>query len=135
MDKICGANIFVREPVKLLMRGEKVVGHRHNFDHVTYIQRGKFEVVTDEWTKTISADDWDNFVLIKKNKVHSFTALEDNSRYQCIFAHRMPQAMTIGVPGELDSYPYTKRDELGLLWVRVDETVIQDSTGWTPAYE
>ena len=115
--------------------GERVLGHAHNFDHMTYVQRGVIEVKCADWVRVIRADDDENFVLIRKGVEHELTALVDGSRYQCIYAHRMPQALMIERPGGRIDPPLSKRDDLGTLWVRVDETVVQEAPGWPAAYK
>jgi hypothetical protein len=61
-------------------------GHKHNFDHVTLVTSGKVlcEVEGHE-PKEFTAP---TFIVISKDKLHNFTAMEDNTTYFCIFAMR-----------------------------------------------
>jgi len=138
MEYISG-NIFIRTQPPMAA-GDVVVTHAHNFDHTTYCPVGalRVELLAEdgsvEASRDIRATDEVNFFLILKGKFHRLTALEDGTRYQCIYAHRMPQALTIP-PGELDTPPHTKTDDLGYLWVRADNTIVQDPVGWVEAYQ
>jgi quercetin dioxygenase-like cupin family protein len=88
-------NVFIREG--RLDLGNKMEGHEHNFDHVTYIAKGSAKVqkldasdnVVSEVTK--SASQGQNWVLILAGVRHRITALEDGTVYHCIYAHRSPQ--------------------------------------------
>lgn len=99
-------NIYIREG-RLQKEWDVVNWHTHNFDHVTYIARGKIKIEklepsefdkdnnTTKYT-TISeviksAEDGYNFVLIKSDIIHKLTAMEDNCIYHCVYAHRDPQ--------------------------------------------
>jgi hypothetical protein len=148
VEYACG-NIFVRQ-CEPMQAGTGVLGHRHNFDHMTHVQSGVLEIsVLRESaaridgtpleadvleTRVIRADDEVNWMLIMKGRFHILRALEDGTRYQCIYAHRAPQALTVGEPGQRDQQPYAKRDEDGALWLRVDESIVQDTAGWADAY-
>lgn len=117
MEYACG-NIFVRtaDPMKA---GAIVEGHEHNFDHVTYVPIGAFKVERMIVPESVRAEvlkkignpyaNWSDYVglnvvvqatevragevgvLIKAGVVHRLTALEDDSVYHCIYAHRLPQ--------------------------------------------
>lgn len=119
-------NISVR-PTNGMNKGDVIVGHAHNFDHLTYIPSGaalieKLEVVkeavhdghgnvvTQPEYKVVKAvekraSDGYNFLLIEAGVIHRITALEDNTHVHCIYANRNPQ-------GE----------------------VVQEYDGWGPAY-
>ncbi len=88
-------NLGIRMPDVPHMKGDVVQGHTHNFDHMTYVPRGSFlvEVLGDDGvavlqSKEVRASDRYNFVLIKKDRCHRLTALEDNSEYHCVYSHR-----------------------------------------------
>jgi hypothetical protein len=78
-------NIWVRQ--NLLERaGEIHEGHKHNFDHVSLLARGKVRVaVADYEPKEFTAP---TFIVIKKEYYHTFEALEDNTLWYCVFALR-----------------------------------------------
>lgn len=148
MEHISG-NIFIRTPSDGMKAGEVVLGHMHHFDHTTLCLAGAIEVsllrVTEaredtlpleaevDCSVTLRAGDPEPWFLVMKGRYHMIRSLEDGSRYGCIYAHQMPQAIT-DAPGQQAQKPYTKRDDDGTLWVRVDERVVQDSMGWVEAY-
>lgn len=132
-------------------KDQVVLGHRHNFHHPTFVTHGSFEICLLDATEVnaegnpleakiserfiVRADDPINWMLILKGRFHTLRALEDHSRYQCIYAHQMPQALSIDEPGQAHEAPITKRDEAGVLWVRVNEKIVQDSAQWAAAYQ
>ena len=72
--------------------GDKVSGHAHNFDHVTFLWRGSVglrawhaESPDKVTTRKFSAP---ARVLIHKDWMHEFTALEDGTAADCIYAVR-----------------------------------------------
>jgi hypothetical protein len=95
-----GGNIAVRE-MKFEKVGDVVVGHKHNFDHTTYVAKGSLKIEQlDENGSVIKSVIKDssmgkNFVLIKAEVTHRITALEDNSIGHCIYAHRTPQGEVV----------------------------------------
>jgi hypothetical protein len=109
------AGVFVREMI-FENAGDSIIGHAHNFDHVTYVAKGamRIEVLEDHpdgdqvevqgsngeverrkmrvsWVAEKSADDGQNFVLIEAGKLHRITALRDSTLGHCIYAHRNAQ--------------------------------------------
>lgn len=78
-------NIWIRQH-HYEKAGDSHQGHKHLFDHVTLLATGsvKCEVEGHE-PKEFKAP---TFIIIKKDKMHKFTALEDNTTYYCIFALR-----------------------------------------------
>src|SRR5260221_220182 len=101
-------NIFIRKS-EYYKKGDIVETHEHNFDHVTYFPEGRWiaeklaPVVLDDGSPVLHEGRPTYNVLMKKefNKGssvlidagvrHRFTALEDGSRYGCIYAHRTAQ--------------------------------------------
>jgi hypothetical protein len=78
-------NIWIRQNW-LLKKGDTGGGHLHYHDHVSLLVRGSVEVqVGDEPPKVFRAP---TFIVIKKQFVHRFTALEDDTVYYCLFAMR-----------------------------------------------
>jgi len=148
---ICGPLAIRQADGAFMAEDEVVVGHCHNFDHPTFVRNGSFEIcllnVTEvnvdgnplkadvEETFNIHADDEVNCLLILAGRWHSLRAKEDRSRYQCIYPHRTPTSLTIGGPGKRQQEPWTKTDEHGDLWVRVDKNIVMVANGWAPASE
>jgi hypothetical protein len=66
--------------------GDHHNGHKHHFDHVTLVTQGSVlcEVEGHE-PKEFKAP---TFIVIKKDKKHKFTALEDDTTYFCVYALR-----------------------------------------------
>jgi quercetin dioxygenase-like cupin family protein len=95
MEYISG-NIFIRE-MRLERAGDEIVGHRHNFDHTTYVAAGALRIdqLDDDGAVLRSvekrATDGHNWALIKAGVAHRITALMDGSIGHCIYAHRNPQ--------------------------------------------
>lgn len=106
----CG-NIYIREG-RMEKAGDLVAGHGHNFDHTTYCARGaiRVESLNDDGSvkdsTELRADEAiKSWALIKRGVLHRLTALQDGSLYHCIYAHRTPQG-----------------------------DIVQEYTGWAPAY-
>lgn len=93
----------VRQAV--LNDGEEALSHKHNFPHVTYINRGAAEFHKLEPIKFaedgvtpldfavikkafIKASMGHNYVDIKAGVWHRIIGREDNTMYQCMFFHR-----------------------------------------------
>jgi len=103
MEHVSG-NIFIRTPDAPMKQGNTVLSHRHNFDHTTYIARGRarIEVVEPDrvtadgivatWRALRSVEkaayELYNWVLITKGTYHRIIALEDDTIYHCIYSHR-----------------------------------------------
>lgn len=79
-------NIWVRAN-KLEQAGDtNGGGHKHYFDHVTLLTSGSVKVEVEGYEpKEFKAP---NFIVVKKEHNHKFTALEDNTIYYCVFALR-----------------------------------------------
>jgi hypothetical protein len=89
--------IGVRYPAEgMQAKGTVVESHAHTFDHVTYCFAGAYRIdavvngkpVTTEIYSARPGKPTQNHCTIKAGVKHSLTALEDNSTYQCIYAHR-----------------------------------------------
>lgn len=85
-------NIYLR-PVHLKTKGAQVEGHKHNFDHTTFIVKGSVHVLAtcDEGCRKEQDFTAGQHFLIRKDWMHDITALEDNVEFYCIYAHRTPQ--------------------------------------------
>jgi quercetin dioxygenase-like cupin family protein len=78
-------NIWVRQNI-LEKEGDSHLGHKHHFDHVTLLVKGKIKVeVKGNSEKEFTAP---TFVVIRKELEHKITALTDDVLYYCIFALR-----------------------------------------------
>ena len=109
MEIVLG-NIFIRQGI-IDKRGEKVEGHTHKFDHVTYINRGTARITRtspegETKSKVIRSTDPYNYVLILKTHTHVIEALKDNTVYHCVYAHREPDTgeVTVEYNGWDDAY-------------------------------
>jgi quercetin dioxygenase-like cupin family protein len=90
-EQISG-NIFIR-PNYLETVGEKVDGHKHNFDHTTYIIKGSVHVKAvmpdgSQKEKDFGPGEW---FLVRAGTEHEIVALEADTFFHCIYAHRDPQ--------------------------------------------
>lgn len=86
-------NIWVRQHV-LERKGDKSLGHKHFFDHVTLLTKGKVEVTVEgKEPKQFTAP---TFIVIKKEQEHKIVALEDDTIYYCVFALRNIDGEVIG---------------------------------------
>ena len=99
-EEYCG-NLFFRKS-GYCPAGKTMPRHSHNFDHVTILFQGSLRIARGEEVVELTAP---AHILIKAGIEHEITALEDDTVYWCVYAHRTPQ-------GE----------------------VSQEVTGWFPAY-
>jgi hypothetical protein len=61
-------------------------GHKHKFDHVSLLTKGKVKVEIEGYPpKEFTAP---TFIVIRKEPNHKFTSLEDNTVWYCVFALR-----------------------------------------------
>lgn len=92
MSEWVSGNIFIRP--NRMNTGEIVEGHTHNFDHTTIVFRGAFrlEATRPDGTKIDRILRAASSVLVNADVCHKFTALEDNSEFWCVYAHRDPQS-------------------------------------------
>lgn len=81
-------NIFVRA-MTFPKTGDIIYGHKHNFDHMTFVYKGKVRCIakSDIGVSTTKLYEAPAFFLIPKDIIHEFIALEPSEAY-CIFAHR-----------------------------------------------
>lgn len=79
-------NVWVRSHTYRKAGDSNGGGHYHKFDHVTLLIKGsiRVEVEGEEPTRFMAP----TFVIIKKDKKHKVTALEDDTVYYCVFALR-----------------------------------------------
>lgn len=93
-------NIYLR-PVHLIKAGDSVQGHQHYFDHTTFVVKGSVHVAAvshlncrnaERKTKDFTAG---QHFLVKANWHHFIKALEDDTRFVCIYSHRTPQGEVV----------------------------------------
>jgi hypothetical protein len=101
-------NLYVRP--NLMAKGQVIHGHKHNFDHMSYCTHGAVRFLAflpdgSRVVRVIRASDRHNWILIRAGIEHESTALEHDTKFDCIYAHRQPG-------GE----------------------VVQEYTGWETAY-
>lgn len=91
MEWISG-NIFIR-PNALLPKGHIIHGHKHKFDHTTFVMKGSVHVKRTNLDGTITEEDFKcpAHFLTKKDIEHEITSLEDDTTYYCVFSHRNAQ--------------------------------------------
>ena len=78
-------NIWVRQ-IKLEKSGDQLDGHKHHFDHVSFLTKGSVSVeVEGKEPKEFKAP---TFVIMKKELDHKVTALVDDVDWWCVFALR-----------------------------------------------
>lgn len=147
----CGSLRF-RLPNEPLKKGFVVLGHAHNFGHPSIVLAGSFKIsklkgierdatgqlikAVEDVSIVVRSTDEKPFVWIEKGTWHQLESLEDGSRYICAYPHRFEQAHTLGGnPGQQDAVPTHKRDADGNLWAYVDESIVEVTNNWSPAYE
>ena len=91
-----GSNIFVR-PNHLERAGDKVDGHKHNFDHTTIIYTGAVHVKAELPDGRVLERDFraPDYFLVRADVEHEITALEDKTIFWCVYAHRDPQGRVV----------------------------------------
>lgn len=78
-------NIWVRQHT-FDKAGEFIEGHKHHFDHVSFLTNGKAKVEVEGYpAKEFVAP---TFIVIRKDHEHKITAMEDNTNWYCVFALR-----------------------------------------------
>jgi hypothetical protein len=78
-------NIWVRQ-IKLEKSGDQLDGHKHHFNHVSFLTKGTVTVeVAGKEPKQFTAP---TFVIMKKELEHKVTALVDDVDWFCVFALR-----------------------------------------------
>lgn len=76
----CVSNMYVRM-MEFKTTGCCEPGHGHPFDHLTLLAKGSVKVEVEGEVATFVAP---KMIFIAKDKVHSITALEDNTLAFCI---------------------------------------------------
>lgn len=80
----CVKNLFVRM-MHFANAGDAELGHKHQFDHMTLLAKGKLSVrINDEVTEFVAPQ----LIYIKAELQHELVALSDNTVAYCIHALR-----------------------------------------------
>ena len=78
-------NIWIRQNF-IAQAGNASEGHAHHFDHVSLLAAGSVRVEVDGFEpKEFTAP---TFIMVKKEYIHKFTALENNTLWYCVYALR-----------------------------------------------
>jgi quercetin dioxygenase-like cupin family protein len=80
----CVANLFSRM-MHFRKAGDIEVGHKHQFDHLTLLAKGKLKVTVEGVVTDFTAP---NMIYIHKDKIHELEALTDETVAYCIHALR-----------------------------------------------
>ena len=80
----CVSNLYSREMI-FEKAGDTELGHKHPFNHVTFLSVGKLKVETELGVSEFTAP---HMIYIHKDYRHELTALEDNTVAYCIHALR-----------------------------------------------
>ena len=92
MTEFISGNVYIR-PNTLEKIGDKVDGHKHNFDHTTIVFKGAVHVKAVLPDGTVKEKDFQTgtHFLVRAEVEHEITALEDNTIFWCVYSHREPQ--------------------------------------------
>lgn len=80
----CVANLFSRM-MHFKNAGDTEHGHKHQFDHLTLLAKGKLKVTVEGSTSEFTAP---HMIYIHKDKIHELVALEPDTVAYCIHALR-----------------------------------------------
>ncbi len=91
MEWVSG-NIFIR-PNPLPKAGDRVEGHKHNFDHTTIVFKGAVHVRASLPDGGKIERDYvaPAHFLVRKDVEHEITATVDDTEFWCVYSHRTPQ--------------------------------------------
>lgn len=106
MPEWISGNLFIR-PVRLRDVGSVVVGHEHNFDHTTIVFKGAVHVRATLPGGGVIERDFRSpaHFLVRKDVSHTITALEEDTVFWCVYAHRTPQGeVSQEYDGWMESY-------------------------------
>jgi quercetin dioxygenase-like cupin family protein len=109
MTEWISGNIFIR-PNQNMKKGDVIQGHKHNFDHTSFVTEGSVHVkaVTPDG-RVIESDFGKDYkyrhFLVLADVEHEITALEDGTNFYCIYSHRTPQGeVSISQTGWREAY-------------------------------
>lgn len=95
----CASNIYIRM-MTFHKAGDVEHGHSHNFNHISFLSKGRVKINVDGVEKTFQSP---HMIMISKEKKHEITALEDDTILCCIHALRNSDDTEILDP---DQIPY-----------------------------
>jgi quercetin dioxygenase-like cupin family protein len=80
-------------PFHLEKTCQENAGHQHNYDHVTYLLKGKVRVTYkyEQDGKEVTGEreyEAPDRILVKADVHHTIKALTDDVVYDCVFSHR-----------------------------------------------
>jgi hypothetical protein len=89
-------NVYIR-PNVLEETGDRVDGHKHNFDHTTIVFRGAMHVRARKPDGTVIERDFEApaHFLVKADVEHEITATKPDTEFWCVYSHRDPQGRII----------------------------------------
>lgn len=108
-------NLYRRQMV-VDRKGAQVEGHKHNYDHMTYLIRGK--VLMTVWKEDAQGKKHPGTskeevfqapaaILIRKNNFHKFTAQTDDVILECVYAIRDTKTGEFAESWDGSKHPYT----------------------------
>lgn len=109
MTPDCNSTIMSNMWFGLMMfnkSGTKMEGHKHLFDHVTYLSHGKFRVIKYNLDDEVELDeviDSPCFIHIAKGNFHSIESLTDDATACC--CHAIYESEKHLFPIETDKVP------------------------------
>lgn len=80
----CVANLYSRM-MHFKKAGDIEVGHKHQFDHLTLLAKGRLQVTVEGNVSEFTAP---HMIYIRADKVHELIALTDDTVAYCIHALR-----------------------------------------------
>jgi hypothetical protein len=83
----CVSNLYSRM-MHFKNAGDTEHNHTHSFDHLTLLAAGSVKCVVDDKETIFKAP---HMIFIHKDKMHAFTALEDNTVAYCIHPMRISE--------------------------------------------
>ncbi len=78
------SNIFVRQ-MHFELTGDTELGHKHNFDHITLLAKGKLKVKVNDQETEYTAP---TMIYIRAELNHELTAMSDNTVAYCVHGLR-----------------------------------------------
>lgn len=100
MEFISG-NIFIRKAFEAsdTLAGRVLDGHKHNFDHTSFVWRGAVRVraTLPDGTRVEREFHAPSHFLVRADVLHEITALEDGTEFWCVYAHRDPQGEVVQI--------------------------------------
>jgi hypothetical protein len=107
-------NLYRRQMV-VDKKGASMEGHQHNYDHMTYLIRGKVLMTTwkpgADGKKHPGTSREEIFqapaaILIRKSNFHKFTALTDDAILECVYAVRDTKTGEFAESWDGSRHPY-----------------------------